>query len=223
MKSLKQGLSAKTVSYILLASLLLLGIGSYGGFYFAQSTLRQYATSTSELNSKASAGAQNVTNLKKIREYLETHQNEMAKVKSVVAESKSYNYRDEAVKELTGFARDSGVGISAINFSAGSSGGQSSQGTPAATPAPAAATPDAAVAAGGASTTPAPTAVAALKSSTFSVSIKSPVGYKNLLTFISKIEQNVTKMQISNISLAKDAENDKGVTSEGFNIEVYLK
>ncbi|HEY1085691.1 MAG TPA: hypothetical protein VGE34_03110 [Candidatus Saccharimonadales bacterium] len=210
-------LSARLLNYILIACLLLIAVGSGTGFYFTQNILKEYATSASELTSKAAAGSENVAALSKIREYLATHQAQREKVKKIVGESAQYNYRDEVVKELSRFARESRVQITSINFSETASG-QTAPSSGSSAPAqstPSATTPNPA---SGVSGQTAP----AVKSSTFNVAIKNPVNYRSLLTFISKIEQNVTKMQISQISLTTNSDNGQ-LSSESFNIEVYLR
>jgi hypothetical protein len=55
-----------------------------------------------------------------------------------------------------------------------------------------------------------------------SITLKTPIIYNNMIRFIKSIEQNLTKMQLSKISLAKDAASG-GVTSEALTLEVYIR
>lgn len=68
--------------------------------------------------------------------------------------------------------------------------------------------------------TPQPTT--GLKSTSATVSLRTPFNYSNFLRFISYIENNLTKMQIRSIALQKDSE-DNQVAVQSLTIEVYIR
>lgn len=62
-----------------------------------------------------------------------------------------------------------------------------------------------------------------LKSIRVDVTLKNPVEYTNLLRFLKYIEQNLTKMQISTISVTPNSDNPKLIDSPIVGLEVYVK
>lgn len=212
-----KALTAGKLRYILMASLVLLFIIGGGGFYFAQNLLKGYAKETSTLNSQASVSDQNLEALRNIQAYLAAHEQDQELARRVVADSKEYRYQNEIVADISKFAGQSGISITAYNFTSDTSTGTTGGGSTGTTTPPAT---------GGTTTpaTPATGGVSSLKSTKVNVTIKSPVNYAKLLDFISRIEQNITKMQIAGISLTRSDEGGKSqVSSESFDIEVYIR
>lgn len=192
-------LSATKLRLILSLSLFFTIILGGVGFSIIHSTLDSFAVDVSHKVADAGASRDNVQSLQKIQQTLTNRQAVIQKVDNIVAESKSYQYQDQIITDLNNYASRAGVSITNINFT-------DSQAT-----APAGSTP--------APATPAPSGV---KSSSATITLANPVDYLKILRFITYIEQNLTKMQISKINLSKDT-SGKGVTSEAFAIEVYVK
>lgn len=215
MKKKKTALTASKLRYLLLGILVLLFLIGGGGFYFVQNLLKGYAKETSTLNSQASISDQNLEALRNIQAYLANHEQDQELAQKVVADSKQYRYQNEIVSDISKFANQSGISITSYNFTSDSTTGTTGSGT----------TPPAAGGTAAPSTTsPATGGVSSLKSTKVNVTIKSPVNYTNLLDFISRIEQNITKMQIAGISLTRSDEGGKSqVSSESFDIEVYVR
>lgn len=204
----KMTLDARSLRIILIVMLLLfVGLGVVG-FYLLQKTLSDYANETSALNSQVSVSDQNVQSLQKVKDYLATHKPDVERARQIVADSQQYQYQNEIVDDLTSFARSTGVQISGFNFTAGTTGPDTSKSSPTTSTAP-----------------PSTVKGANLHSTTVNVSIASPVDYNKLLAFISRIEQNLTKMQITSVSLTgnNDPDSKNTVSSEAFNIEVYVR
>lgn len=208
-----RALTASKLRYMLITVLVLLFAGGASGFYFVQHLLRGYAKETSTLNSQASISDQNLQALQNIQNYLAAHQEDQDLAQKVVADSKEYRYQNEIVSDISKFANQSGINITAYNFSSDSSTDAASG----------SATSPSATNETSPTTSPA-NGVSSLKSTKVNVTIKSPVNYNNLLDFISRIEQNITKMQIAGISLTRSDEDGKSkVSSESFDIEVYVR
>ncbi len=202
-------LTAKNLRYILTFVLVIMFAGSGAGFYFMQQQLRTFANETSQLNSQVAASEQNLNNLKKLKAYLASHQDDEDLAKKVVADTK--NYQNDVLDEISTFAAESHVTVLSYTF-------ENSTTTPGGT-APATSAP----ATGTTGTPPVASTVGGLKENTFTVAISSPVNYHNLLSFISRIEQNVTRMQITSVSLTKDSASNSRVSTDSFEIGVYVK
>ena len=209
-------MTANKLRYILISALILLFFASAAGFYFVQNLLRAYAKETSSLNSEAAICDQNLAALKNIESYLAAHQQDQDLAQKVVADSKEYRYQNEIVSDISDFADKSGIHITSYDFSSSKDG---AAGSTSSTPSTSTTTTPSATPSGGAAA-----GTSSLKSTTVNVSIQSPVNYTKLLNFISLIEQNTTKMQISGISLTRSDEGGKSkVSSESFDIEVYVR
>lgn len=193
---------------ILLASLGLIIIGAGTIFYFANSSLRQVATTVSHKVADAEASRNNLDNLKKIEKFLSEQQTTIERVNSIVADSQSYQYQDQIIIDLNTYASQAGIAITSINFTAAGAGASTdASAAPATTQ----------------TTTPAPAPAAGGVKSTFvSVTVENPVDYESLLRFVKSIEQNLTKMQISKVSLSKGSEGND-VSTDTLNIEVYIR
>lgn len=205
---IKKSLSARTFRLLLLVILLLVIAGAVASFYFTHGILKEYALTTNKLNQEATASEQNLQNLQTIRSYLDSHEEEVERAKNVVAESKLYGYQDTLVRAISSIARKNGVRVESFSFSDGSSGTTSPQSTPQTT-----APTD--------GSTAAPTAANDVK--LVNITLRSPIRYENLLRFIYQIEQNVTRMQITGISLAAEEEGSRNVTTDVFTVQVYVK
>ncbi|HEX7483868.1 MAG TPA: hypothetical protein VF281_01820 [Candidatus Saccharimonadales bacterium] len=196
---------------LILATGLVLTITGAGViFALASSQLKTVATTVSHKVADAQASQNNLTNLRKIERFLEDHQATVTRANDIVAESKSYEYQNQIVNDLKSYAASAGISITDFNFTSANS---------------AAPTTPAAPAAGGTTTPATETAAPAapsLKSTSVTVTLASPVRYDNLLRFIKAIEQNLTKMQISTVSLSKGT-TDSEVTTDTLAIEVYIR
>ncbi len=62
-----------------------------------------------------------------------------------------------------------------------------------------------------------------LKSLTATITLKGPTPYQGYLTFLKLIEQNLTKMQITDVALVPDQSNLNMITDPTVGIEVYVK
>jgi len=167
----------------------------------ADKTLKGVAVDTSHTVADATASQNNLQNLQKLQQDLKTKQDVVTRAASIVAESRSYEYQNQIINDLNDYAARAGLGIVNIDFSSGQLG----------TTAPSTAVP-----------VPATPAINGVKSTSVSITLKSPFDYGNMLRFIKSIEQNLTKMQISNIGLSKSPEGN-GISSDVLNIEVYIK
>jgi len=171
-------------------------------FWLTDDYLRNFAVDVNHTTVDAAASRDNIQTLQKIKEELAAKQDIVDRASSIVADSKSYQYQDQIIKDLNDYAAKAGVTILSLDFSSSAT----STPSPSAPKTPVATTPS----------------INGVKSVSVSVLLKNPMSYNNMLRFIQSIEQNLTKMQIAKISLTKDVATG-GVTSEAFTIEVYTR
>ncbi len=62
-----------------------------------------------------------------------------------------------------------------------------------------------------------------LKSVSVEITLQKPLGYTNFISFLKYIEQNRTKMQITDISIATNKDNPRLIDSPTVGLEVYVK
>ena len=199
---MKGPMTATRLRIILVSSLFVIAILESGIFTFAYGQLSQTAVDASHTAVDASASENNLATLQKIKKILEQEKDVVSRARSIVADSQSYQYQDQIITDLNNFANKNNVSITNVDFS----GGQ------------------APTASGGQATAPAQaTAPTGLKSTSVTVTLKTPVNYDNLLRFVEAIEQNLTKMQISKISLSKGSATGNDITSDALTIEVYIR
>lgn len=190
----RRAFTATSLRLALSLSLFVIIVAAIGGVYVSGSWLRSFAVEVSHASADAQASHATITTLQQIQEDLTANREVIERANNIVADSQSYQYQDEIIEDLNGYAAAAGVTVTNFNFNIEDE-----------------ASPDS-------TSTSAPTG---LKSTIVSVSLQNPVNYDNLLRFLYSIEQNLTKMQIANISLTKDIGND--VNSEDLTIEVYIR
>lgn len=191
-------LQATTLRLILIASLFLIAIITSVIFSLASDGLRERATEASRVLAKANSSQNDIQILQRIEAELEKNKEIADRASSIVADSQSYQYQDQIIKDLTDYAARSGITITNFDFGTTKS---ATTGSP-----PPASSPQ----------TP-----AGVKSTSVSITLKNPVSYEAVLRFIHSVEQNLTKMQISKIGLSK--ESDGNVVSDALTIEVYVR
>jgi hypothetical protein len=194
-------LTATTLRTVLSFSLLLIILLAAGGFSIANGWLRNLATDVSHATADASASHTTITTLEQLQETLAENREVIERANNIVAESQSYQYQDQIIQDLNNYAAAAGLTLINFNFSTQDSEAEPQEGQE--------------------TTTQNVAPPSGINSTLVSVTIKNPVNYDNLLRFFYAIEQNLTKMQITNISLTSGDGSD--VTSEALVIEVYIR
>ena len=211
LKKTTSNLTAQKLRLLLLGSMALLIVIAGAIFIFTKGMLAQYAADVEKVSNTAESSSKNLTALSMLKTKLAEDNDAVERTRNLVAESQSYAYQDQIIKDITTFAQKSGVSISGFQFNsentatAGSAAtAQSQAGTSAAT---------------GQATTP---QVSGLKTVSVSVNLKSPLEYKDIMDFVHMIEQNLTKMQLAGITMNRDAASDK-VSVSSLTVEVYTR
>lgn len=197
-------LTATNLRLILSVSLFVIAAIGVAGFIYAQGYLHTVAIDTSHSVVDASASQDNLQTLQKIQKTLQADKDVISRTNSIVADNQSYQYQDQIISDINAYAAKAGITITNLDFTL--------------------ATAAAPVSAAGSAKPTAPTSAqpAGVKATSVTVTLNNPVSYNNLLLFIRSIEQNLTKMQISRVSLSKGADSST-VTSDALAIEVYIK
>ncbi len=208
--SKKFTLTATNLRIILAVSLVAITAIGAGGFALAYNWLDGFAADASTVASQAAASESELQELSQTEKMLKTQHHAVERASKIAAESKSYQYQDQIINDLNDFARKAGITISDITFAddnakGGSSSSSSSSSNKTGTSLP---------------------AIAGLKATTASVTVKNPVEYRKLLTFMYLVEQSLTKMRIANVDLSRSTAQGQApdsITSNTLTIEVYLR
>lgn len=207
--SKKFTLTATNLRIILAVSLVAITAIGAGGFTLAYNWLDGFAADASTVASHAAASESELQELSQTEKMLKTQHHAVERASKIAAESKSYQYQDQIINDLNDFARKAGITISDITFAddnaKGGSSSSSSSSSKTGTSLP---------------------AIAGLKATTASVTVKNPVEYRKLLTFMYLVEQSLTKMRIANVDLSRSTAQGQApdsITSNTLTIEVYLR
>ena len=208
--SKKFTLTATNLRIILAVSLVAITAIGAGGFALVYNWLDGFAADASTVASQAAASESELQELSQTEKMLKTQHHAVERASKIAAESKSYQYQDQIINDLNDFARKAGITISDITFAddnakGGSSSSSSSSSSKTGTSLP---------------------AIAGLKATTASVTVKNPVEYRKLLTFMYLVEQSLTKMRIANVDLSRSTAQGQppdSITSNTLTIEVYLR
>lgn len=198
-------LTATSLRLALSVSLFAIALLAGGLFYFVDSQLHGVAVNVSHTLVDATTSQNNVQVLQQIERQLADDKDVISRAKSIVADSQSYQYQDQIVGDLNKYAGKSGITITNIDFSNGSSTGSAPATNKTQT------------------TTPQAAAPSGVKTTSVSVTLENPVGYQNFLKFLRYIEDNLTKMQVQKVSLSKGSGSGDDVASDVLTIQVYVR
>jgi hypothetical protein len=212
----KTNLTPTTLRLILIGSMVAGVALAVGVFMLGYQRLSAYSVSTRAVAVQAQASNSSLQNLITLKKELAADQDVVERASMIVSESKSYLYQDQIIQDINRFATSSGITITNIAFGDTGTAG---------TVAPAPPAPAAGGTATGPATAPAGAAPAGIKTTTATVTVKNPVDYTKMLTFIHSVEESLFKMRISQVTLSKptDAKAPNDVTSDVLTIEVYLR
>ena len=211
--SKKFTLTATNLRIILAVSLVVITAIGAGGFTLAYNWLDGFAADASTVASHAAASESELQELSQTEKMLKTQHHAVERASKIAAESKSYQYQDQIINDLNDFARKAGITISDITFADNNAKGGSSSSLSSSS------------SSSNKTGTSLPT-IAGLKATTASVTVKNPVEYRKLLTFMYLVEQSLTKMRIANVDLSRSTAQGQppdSITSNTLTIEVYLR
>ena len=191
---------------VLIAILLLMG----GGFYLAYTSLEKTAKEVSEVQTQAQTSDAKLQNLALLEKQLKENSIAVDRAKQIVADSQSYQYQNQIINDLTYYANQAHISITSFTFqdstaAASSSSSSTSSSSTSSTN----------------STLPAST-VNGVKSTQVSIQLGGNVAYQDFLHFLYLIEQNLTRMQVADVTMSK-GDDPNTVSAQSLNIEVYIR
>ena len=199
----KSAMTATRLRLILSLSIFVIILVTGGAFFYIDQQIQTYAVSVSHSVADANASQDSLQTLQELQQTLNNDSDVIAKTNSIVADSQSYQYQDQIINDINGYAAQTGIGITNINFPSATATPTAGATSPVTTPS----TP-----------TVAPSGV---KSISVEVTLKNPIDYNSFLQFIHAIENNLTRMQIQKIGLS--ASTGSGVSSDILTIQVYVR
>ena len=191
---------------VLIAILLLMG----GGFYLAYTSLKKTAKEVSEVQTQAQTSDAKLQNLALLEKQLKENSIAVDRAKQIVADSQSYQYQNQIINDLTYYANQAHISITSFTFqdstaAASSSSSSTSSSSTSSTN----------------STLPAST-VNGVKSTQVAIQLGGNVAYQDFLHFLYLIEQNLTRMQVADVTMSK-GDDPNTVSAQSLNIEVYIR
>lgn len=182
-------MSSKSLFYILLALVIVLGVGVVGVGYGANKVLEQKSASLSKLKAESQVTSQLQTALKKDKADIAKYSELNSIAKAIVPQDKD---QSETVREIVNIASQSGIAqLSSITFPASELGNKIKTQT------------------GGLSQVTPVTGISGvyLLPITISVDTSNEISYSQFITFLRNLENNRRTSQISDIAIKPDQQN----------------
>ena len=215
-------MNKKEISATLLEKVLILGVVVVFGATVAVYVLltgfaRSQAVDASHSTATASSSQKDIDSLQESHKWIRDHPDEVEKTTKIVADASQYRYQDQAVKDLESFASQVDIRVTKYFFNDASSPaaaaatGSSGSATATTPSAPAA------LSTGGATSSP-----SGLVATTIDLGFPEALDYESVLLFIKKIEQNVTRMQITYLQLTPGQNDPSKVKVDRMTISIFL-
>lgn len=162
--------------------------------YYASAFLHDETVKSVHTKIDAEVSAQDLDRLKNLQKTLDANQNSVRKAEQIVSATQQYQYQDQIINDINRYAQQTGVEVTAYNFTTTTSK----------------------------PTTPQPQ-VAGVKTISATLTLKSPLPFDNYLRFLKAIEQNLTKMQISGVNITPDTADVNSVVNPSIGLIVYVR
>lgn len=188
-------------------------------FIFITNILRARAREADHTKIQADISDEDITKVRSAQEWLDDHQDEVNRAQLIVADSSRYQYQNQIIKDFQDFAAKVGISISGFTFSNPTTGGTQPSSSSTTTPSGGASASSAPASSGnsGAST---PKGVSSIN---VAITLGEKISYQQYLNLLRLIEQNVTRMQVTDVSLTPDGQDPNTITSPTLNVIVYIK
>ena len=182
--------NAVTLSWTLAIAVGLSVAGIFAGDWLLKNELNNRVTQLRNLEVEANQNYENQERAKALKILVNINKESIDKASSIVADTKTYQYQNQVVNDVTAFANAAGVTILGFDFPLKAGSTKKSSG---------------------------------VKSIKADITLARPVEYKNFLTFIKRIEQNLTRMQITSVNITPDRELTGYIANPTVSLEVYVK
>lgn len=192
MKNRSFSLKASIFSYILGALMTIVIIGAFVGAYYLNGFLIQKKDEVSKVENDVVANESSIGLAQALEQYIKNNRKDIDLVKKVVSDTKEYQYQDDIINDIVTYAAQTGLKLLSVTFPTSISSSSSKDKS------------------------------APVKTMQAVIEIDKEFSYDKYINFIYKIEQNISKMKILQISidLGKEA---GSITGSSIKLEVYVK
>ena len=197
---MKKVLNASIARIVLSLLLLIILSAMVGLVIFAYSFLSKTSEEVGKMQTEAIAVDAKIQSLLASKSQLDRNSDTVKKAKNIVSESKLYQYQNQIIQDLNTYADRAGIPIKAFSF----------QNEP---------TTSAKTATSSKQTSTSP---AGVKSTFVSIQLGDHIDYTKFLHFLSLIEKNVTRMQLSGVSISRGANNHE-ISIQSLEVKVYTR
>ena len=197
---MKKVLNASIARIVLSLLLLIILSAMVGLVIFAYSFLSKTSEEVGKMQTEAAAVDAKIQSLLASKSQLDRNSDTVKKAKNIVSESKLYQYQNQIIQDLNTYADRAGIPIKSFSF----------QNEP---------TTSAKTATSSKQTSTSP---AGVKSTFVSIQLGDHIDYTKFLHFLSLIEKNVTRMQLSGVSISRGANNHE-ISIQSLEVKVYTR
>ena len=197
---MKKVLNASIARIVLSLLLLIILSAMVGLVIFAYSFLSKASEEVGKMQTEATAVDAKIQSLLASKSQLDRNSDTVKKAKNIVSESKLYQYQNQIIQDLNTYADRAGIPIKSFSF----------QNEP---------TASAKTATSSKQTSTSP---AGVKSTFVSIQLGDHIDYTKFLHFLSLIEKNVTRMQLSGVSISRGANNHE-ISIQSLEVKVYTR
>ena len=197
---MKKVLNASIARIILSLLLLIILSAMVGLVIFAYSFLSKTSEEVGKMQTEAIAVDAKIQSLLASKSQLDRNSDTVKKAKNIVSESKLYQYQNQIIQDLNTYADRAGIPIKSFSFQ-----NEPTTSTKTAT-----------------SSKQISTSPAGVKSTFVSIQLGDHIDYTKFLHFLSLIEKNVTRMQLSGVSISRGANNHE-ISIQSLEVKVYTR
>lgn len=197
---MKKVLNASIARIVLSLLLLIILSAMVGLVIFAYSFLSKTSEEVGKMQTEAIAVDAKIQSLLASKSQLDRNSDTVKKAKNIVSESKLYQYQNQIIQDLNTYADRAGIPIKSFSF-------QNEPTTSAKT---------------ATSSKRTPASPAGVKSTFVSIQLGDHIDYTKFLHFLSLIEKNVTRMQLSGVSISRGANNHE-ISIQSLEVKVYTR
>ena len=197
---MKKVLNASIARIILSLLLLIILSAMVGLVIFAYSFLSKTSEEVGKMQTEAIAVDAKIQSLLASKSQLDRNSDTVKKAKNIVSESKLYQYQNQIIQDLNIYADRAGIPIKSFSFQ-----NEPTTSTKTAT-----------------SSKQTSTSPAGVKSTFVSIQLGDHIDYTKFLHFLSLIEKNVTRMQLSGVSISRGANNHE-ISIQSLEVKVYTR
>jgi len=197
---MKKVLNASIARIVLSLLLLIILSAMVGLVIFAYSFLSKTSEEVGKMQTEAIAVDAKIQSLLASKSQLDRNSDTVKKAKNIVSESKLYQYQNQIIQDLNTYADRAGIPIKSFSFQ-----NEPTTSTKTAT-----------------SSKQTSTSPAGVKSTFVSIQLGDHIDYTKFLHFLSLIEKNVTRMQLSGVSISRGANNHE-ISIQSLEVKVYTR